>query len=252
MTRTRILTLTVLLFSVQACAQGTAPPAKKSPASAASGDGVVREALSKVAPGVKITAIRPAPVAGLKEVVVDGRVLYVSNDGRMLIQGSIIDLNSRINLTDASEAAERRTILTAVPASQKISFAPVNPKYRVTVFTDIDCGYCRKLHEQIADYNQLGIAIDYLFYPRAGLGSESFQKAVNVWCAPDRKVALTSAKAGKPLPRKNCTNFVAADYNLGQKVGVDGTPAIYAANGAQLGGYLSPADLLKTLQKQNN
>jgi thiol:disulfide interchange protein DsbC len=119
------------------------------------------------------------------------------------------------------------------------------------VFTDIDCGYCRKMHEHMAEYNKLGIAVDYLFYPRAGIGSESFQKAVNVWCAPDRKVAMTSSKAGKTLPKKNCSNFVSADFTLGQKIGVDGTPAVYATNGAQIGGYLNPADMLKALEKQN-
>jgi thiol:disulfide interchange protein DsbC len=253
MTFPRILLASLMMFSVQACAQSAAPAPAKKPAAAptTAGDAAIRESLTKVVPGVKISAIRPSPLAGIREVVVEGQILYVSNDGKLLFQGSIIDLNTRTNLTEISEAGERRTILAAVPAAQKISFAPAKPKYRVTVFTDIDCGYCRKLHEQITEYNKLGIAVDYLFYPRAGIGSESFQKAVNVWCAPDRKVAMTTSKAGKTLPKKNCTNFVSADFTLGQKIGVDGTPAVYAANGAQIGGYLSPADMLKALEKQN-
>ena len=253
MTLPRILMASLLMFSLPACAQSTAPAPAKKPAAApaAPGDAAIRQSLMNVVPNVKITAIRPSPLAGIREVVVDGQILYVSNDGKLLFQGAIIDLNTRTNLTEVSEAGERRIILAGVPAAQKISFAPAKRKYRITVFTDIDCGYCRKMHEHMAEYNKLGIAVDYLFFPRAGIGSESFQKAVNVWCAPDRKVAMTSSKAGKTLPKKNCSNFVTVDYNLGQKIGVDGTPAVYAANGAQIGGYLTPADMLKALEKQN-
>jgi thiol:disulfide interchange protein DsbC len=248
-----------MLTSMQACAQPAAPakpaPAAKSPAVkpavAQGNEPAIRAALGKVAPGVKISAINPSPIAGFKEVVVDGRVMYVSTDGKLLLQGSLIDLGTRTNLTEASEALLRRDVLAKVPDSRKISFAPPNPKYRVTVFTDIDCGFCRKMHNQVNEYNKLGIAIDYLFFPRAGIGSESFQKAVNVWCAPDRKVALTMAKNDRSLPKKNCTNYVTMDYKLGMQVGVEGTPAVYTANGVGIGGYLSPQDMLKALQKDN-
>lgn len=253
----RVAVLTAVLASTQACAQSTtpAPPAKSAQASAAkpsANEAVVRASLNKLAPGVKITSIKPSPLSGLSEVVVEGQVLYVSNDGKYLIQGSIIDTATRTNLTEISEANVRKILLAGIPASRKISFAPANPKYRVTVFTDIDCGYCRKMHTQIDEYNQLGIAVDYLFFPRAGIGSESAQKAINIWCAPDRKLAMTSAKNGKTLPEKNCPNFVADDYAIGRKAGVDGTPAVYAANGMQLGGYLSPKDLLKALKNMSN
>lgn len=254
----RILILISLLFSMQACAQNKAPtpvsqgPVAKSvpakPIIESKDDAAVRAALSKIAPGINIRLIKDSPIAGFKEVIVDGKVLYVSNDGKFLLQGSLIDLAGRKNLTEASEAVQRKSILAAVPNSRKISFAPSNPKYRVTVFTDIDCGFCRKMHTQISDYNKLGIAVDYLFFPRAGIGSESFQKAVNVWCAPDRNVALTMAKNDRALPKKNCTNYVTMDYKLGLQVGVEGTPAIYTANGVGIGGYLSPSDMLKALQ----
>ena len=249
-----------MLSSMQACAQPAAPakpaatgkvPASK-PAAAPGNEPAIRAALGKVAPGVKISAINPSPIAGFKEVVVDGRVMYVSADGKYLLQGSLINLNTRTNLTEASEAVLRRDVLAKVPDSRKIIFAPANPKYRVTVFTDIDCGFCRKMHNQVNEYNKLGIAIDYLFFPRDGIGSESFQKAINVWCAPDRKLAMTSAKNGKTLPDKDCANSVAQDYALGRKAGVDGTPAVFAADGMQLGGCLSPQDLLKALKNLNN
>ncbi len=255
---TRITFLISLLFSMQACAQNKAPaPAGKAPtAKAAPGkplveskdDAVIRAALTKVAPGINISTIKESPIAGFKEVLVDGKVMYVSNDGKYLLQGNLIDLVGRNNLTEASEAVQRKALLAAVPQSRKISFAPGIPKYRVTVFTDIDCGFCRKMHTQISEYNKLGIAVDYLFFPRAGIGSESFQKAVNVWCAPDRNVAMTMAKNDRALPKKNCTNYVTMDYKLGLQAGVEGTPAVYTANGVGIGGYLSPQDMLKALQ----
>jgi thiol:disulfide interchange protein DsbC len=253
----RIAFLTAVLTCTQACAQSTtpAPPAKatqQSSAKASSSDAAIRASLNKLAPGIKITSIKPSPMAGLTEIIVDGQVLYVSNDGKYLIQGAIIDTATRTNLTEISESAVRKAVLATIPPTQKISFSPANPKYRVTVFTDIDCGYCRKMHAQMDEYNRLGIAVDYLFFPRGGMKSEAAQKAINVWCAPDRKLAMTSAKNGKSLPDKKCANFVAEDYAIGRQLGVDGTPAVYAANGMQLGGYRSPKDLLDTLKSLAN
>jgi thiol:disulfide interchange protein DsbC len=255
MLKPRALFIVLMAFTMQACGQGNTPVAasKAAPAKTAfqGDDAVISAALKKIAPGVEITRIKASPLPGLKEVIVDGRVLYVSADGKYLLQGSLIEMPSRRNLSQASEAVERKALLAGIPAAQKISFAPSNPQYRVTVFTDIDCGFCRKMHDQIAEYNKLGIAVDYLFYPRAGFGSESFQKAVNVACAANKQVALTNAKAGRELPKKNCTNSVLADYNLGEKAGVGGTPAVYASNGFEIGGYLSPRDMLSALQKLN-
>ena len=254
----RAALLTTVLSCTQACAQSAPPPAPAKPAAPAkaakpaAADAAVRAGLDKLAPGVKIDSIKPAPLPGLSEVVVEGQVLYVSNDGKYLLQGALIETGTRRNLTEIREAAERKVLLAGVPAARKISFAPAEPKFRVTVFTDIDCGYCRKMHGQIDEYNRLGIAVDYLFYPRTGPGTDSFRKAVNVWCAPDRKLAMTSAKAGKALPDKACADAVAQDYALGRKIGLDGTPAVYAANGMQLGGYLSPKDLLKSLKRLDN
>lgn len=243
-----------LLFTVQACAQSSAPAPQKTTSSkpaSAQDNPAIRAALLKISPGLRISSIGTSVLPGFKEVVIDGKVVYASNDGKYLLQGVLIDLASRKNLTDVSEAVIRKDVLAAVPDSRKIIFSPAKPTYTVTVFTDIDCGFCRKMHLQMAEYNKLGISVEYLFFPRAGVGSESFQKAVNVWCAPDRKIALTMAKSDKPLPKKSCINEVANDFKLGTKVGVDGTPAVYAANGQTLGGYLSPNDLLKALQDLN-
>jgi thiol:disulfide interchange protein DsbC len=239
-------------FSLAACSAGTGkPPAPavsadataQAPKSAIPGETAVRNALHSLSPKSTIQSVRSSPITGFLEVVVDGDTIYISTDGKYLISGNIIDIASKTNLTEASRAVGRRAELQKITPSQMIVFAPAHPKYTVTVFTDVDCGYCRKLHSQIADYNKQGIAVDYLFFPRTGIGSESYDKAVSVWCSPDRRQALTDAKKGMPLTKANCTNPVTMDYKLGERIGVDGTPAIFAADGTQIGGYLPPAEM---------
>jgi thiol:disulfide interchange protein DsbC len=247
------LSLLVLTASLSACAAdqpAAKPPAKAAAAPAAApGEAAVRAALAGLLPDTKPTHLKPAPIAGFTEVGIDGRVVYVSNDGRYLLQGALVDMERRENLTLLAEAGMRKQVLATAGADRRITFAAAEPRHTVTVFTDIDCGYCRKLHEQVAEYNRLGISIEYLFFPREGIGSESFEKAVSVWCAPDRRKAMTAAKSGLPLPRGTCSNPVTMDYDLGRRVGLDGTPAIYNAEGRQLGGYLAPAELRARLDE---
>jgi len=247
-----------LMVSLSACAaepQAQAPAAAPvaagpaAPVPALSADDTVRAALLSLLPDAKITHVVAAPMPGFREVAVDGRILYVSDDGRFLMQGALIDVARRDNLTLVSEAGLRKAMLDAVGPDRRIVFAAAKPRHTVTVFTDIDCGYCRRMHSQVADYNRLGISIEYLFYPRGGLGSESFEKAVAVWCAPDRRKAMTAAKAGESLPRGKCTNPVTMDYDLGRRVGLDGTPAIYTSAGRQIGGYLPPDEMLARLDE---
>ena len=214
----------------------------------AGSDALIRKAVTAAVPGVPISSIRPAPVPGFKEVALSGKVVYVSDDGKHLLQGTLIRLEDRANLTESSEAVLRRGILASAGRERRIVFPAKAQKHRVTVFTDIDCGYCRKLHSEIAQINAAGITVEYLFFPRAGINSESYDKAVSVWCAKDRNQALTDAKAEKPVPQRTCANPIAAEFELGQKVGVDGTPALYLDDGTQVGGYLPPADLLKRIQ----
>lgn len=236
----RIAAFALVLFSLPALAADRAQEEK-----------LVRAALASLVPGeMKIESIRPAPIPGFYEAVLSGlTVVYVSADGKYLLQGTLLDMAKRENLTEDARAAQRRGMLDAVSADQSILFAPKDPKYTVTVFTDVDCGYCRRLHQQIGEYNRLGIAVKYLFFPRTGLGSESFEKAVSVWCSPDRRQALTEAKTGAALPSADCDNPVAADYQLGRDVGVEGTPAVYTADGVQLGGYVAPQQMLQRLNE---
>ncbi|HNV82696.1 MAG TPA: DsbC family protein [Arenimonas sp.] len=246
----------ISMFMVLACTAGVihAQPRLNKPqapaaAPAAANDTAIRVALEKAMPGTQIDSIKASPIPGFREVAVGGRIIYVSADGRYLFQGSLFDLTTRTSMTEASQAQIRRGILAKVGPERRIIFAAAKPVHRVTVFTDIDCGYCRKMHQQIAEYNKLGISVEYLFYPRAGVGSDSSDKAINVWCSADRRKALTDAKNDRPVPKKTCANPIAADYALGQKIGFDGTPAVYSADGTQVGGYLAPQQMLATLDK---
>ena len=210
-------------------------------------DAKARAAIQTLVPGASIDSISGAVLPGFYEVVLQGQIVYISQDGKYLLQGSIYDIAGKSDLTEAARSKLRRAALTGVGADKRIRFAPDEVKHTVTVFTDIDCGYCRKLHQEMAEYNKRGIAIDYLFFPRAGVGSESFDKAVSVWCAADRKKAMTDAKAGSELDKKECANPIEEEYALGNKIGVSGTPAVIAADGTQLGGYLPPEQLLQRL-----
>ncbi len=239
-------------ISLTACAQQPAPaPAAKAslPAGDAAADQRVRDALKQLDPNFAPDYIGPAPFAGFREVVVSGQVLYVTDDGQYLMQSQPYDIGKRALATSEGLLAYRRKLLASLPHSDRIVFAPPNAKYTISVFTDIECGYCRKLHQDIAELNRQGIAVEYLAFPRMGMGSKDSTDMISVWCASDRKAALTAAKSDRPVAARTCTNPVAMQYNVGQQLGINGTPAIFAADGTQLGGYLPPAQLKAALEK---
>ena len=236
-------------ISLTACAQPQAPAAAT--AAAAPTDAAVekrvRDSLKQLDPNFDPDYVGAAPFPGFREVIVSGQVLYVSDDGRYLMQSQPYDINKRGLATSTGLLAYRQKLLATLPHADRIVFAPPNPKYTISVFTDIECGYCRKLHKDIAELNRQGIAVEYLAFPRMGLGSQDYKDMISVWCADDRKTALTAAKADQPVAARTCTNPVAMQYNTGQQLGVNGTPAIFAADGTQLGGYLPPAQLKAAL-----
>lgn len=199
--------------------------------------------------GVKESDVKDSALEGFYEVAVGSTVGYVSTDGRYLIEGELYDLQSRENLTEQSRARSRVALLAGVDKSQMIVFSPKDRpvEHTITVFTDVDCGYCRQFHREIDKVTALGIEVHYLFYPRTGPNTDSWSKAEKVWCASDRNAALTHAKLGGSIPDATCDNPVAADYELGHEVGVTGTPSIYSASGVHIGGYLPPQELLTTL-----
>ncbi|MGQ0800110.1 MAG: DsbC family protein [Pseudomarimonas sp.] len=215
-------------------------------------DAQVRAAIASLVPNATIESIAEAKLPGFYEVVLPGQILYVTTDGKFLLHGNLYDVVANTNLTEGSRSEIRRAVLKAVDPEQKISFSSPEAKYVVTVFTDIDCGYCKKMHSEMAIYNSLGIGIEYMFFPRAGAGSESWEKAVSVWCSDDRRQAMTDAKADKPLDRKECVNPIEDDYAVGNRIGVSGTPMVIAADGTQLGGYLPPEQMLARLEQLAN
>ncbi len=219
-------------FSLSACAQSadpsdatagaptdTATTEAAAAAPAGSPAANAREAILSINPRVSIESISTAPMPGFQEVIVSGQVLYVSDDGRYVLQGSLFDAEEKRDLSQVGLSQLRKMLLSEVPKDQRIVFAPAEPRYTVAVFTDVECGYCRKLHEDIAEYNARGIAIEYLAYPRMGPGSDDFRLMESVWCADDRKQALTDAKSGRRVPPKTCDSPVAAHYALGQRAG---------------------------------
>ncbi|MDR2012221.1 MAG: thioredoxin fold domain-containing protein [Rhodanobacter sp.] len=218
---------------------------------AADANAAASKALASLAPNAKIDKIEAAPLPGYRQIIIGGQIIYVSNDGKYLLQGALFDTQTKRDLSAARLAVETKAKLDAVPSDQRIVFAPAGkPKYTITVFTDLDCGYCRKMHSQIAEYNKRGIEVDYLFFPRSGINTPSYDKAVSVWCAKDRKAAFTAAKAGTEPPPQKCDNPVAEEFKLGTVVGVDGTPTVLAPDGTKIGGYLPPDEMLATLQNK--
>jgi thiol:disulfide interchange protein DsbC len=209
----------------------------------------VRAEITERFPQLEPESITEGPIPGFYEIRQGVLVAYVTNDGRYLFQGDLIDLENGTNLTDAAMNSERKRLMDSLPDEDAIVFAPAEPTHTVTIFTDIDCGFCRKLHREIDDYNDAGIAVRYLLYPRSGPGQPSWQKAESVWCAEDQNTALTRAKNGQPVQSRACdAAMVKHHYDLGRDVGLRGTPAIVTETGALVSGYMPPGQLLERLE----
>lgn len=212
----------------------------------------IRAALAKVLPEHKPTSVKPSVVDGLYQVDIGPQVMFVTADGRYLIDGAIVDLETRENIADAAQFEARKRTMAGVSDDEAIIFAASDPKHQVTVFTDIDCGYCRKLHHEMDGYNEAGISVRYLFYPRSGSGSPSFDKAVSVWCAEDQRAAMTAAKNGEKVEDASCDNPVKDHMALGQQLGIRGTPAIVLESGEMVPGYVEPKRLLTLLDASSD
>jgi thiol:disulfide interchange protein DsbC len=213
---------------------------------------IIRQVLGKSMPALKIDSIQPIQIQGLYEVIAGPNLFYVSPDGKYLLQGKLIDVEARRDLTEEKLAGIRVKAVKQVGTDQMIIYKPEKSKYTVSVFTDIDCGYCRKLHSEMDQYLAEGITIQYLFFPRAGKGSESYNKAVSVWCAEDRNTALTDAKNGKDPEEKTCTNPVDAHMVLGEELGARGTPMLVTEKGTVYPGYMPAKTLVEALQSEVN
>ena len=203
--------------------------------------------LQQVFPDIDITQVNTTPIKNIYEVMIGADVVYMTGDGRFIIKGDLIDMQERRNLSEDLRAQSRVDLLKKIPESEYIEFASKDSKDTIYVFTDIDCGYCRKLHRDVPELNENAITVRYLAYPRAGIGSSTCKQMTNIWCSEDRPQALTDAKNGKPVKARDCENPVESHYALGRKIGVRGTPAIFLESGRAVPGYMSPDELLGVL-----
>jgi thiol:disulfide interchange protein DsbC len=246
----RYVAVLTLILSAATLSVRAAPA--EQPAATAQAAADPRVALLKLLPaGSKLEDLRPSPIAGIYEFSQGADISYLTADGKYFIDGNLYDMKSRDNLTEALRTHARVALINAVPESEMLIFSPANPKYTITVFTDVDCQYCRKLHSQMAELNRLGIRVRYMFFPRTGPGTESWKKAEVVWCSPNRNEALTRAKAGAALDmNKICAPTpVKREYELGENIGVRGTPAIVTENGDYINGYMEPRELVEQLKE---
>lgn len=218
--------------------------------SAQADEAAIKKALSGFMPQGRVDTVKPSEIKGLYEVTVGANIFYASEDGKYLLQGQLFDAEAKKNITETKLADVRKTALDQIGVQNMIVFKPENSKHQVSVFTDIDCGYCRKLHSEIDQYMAQGITVRYLFFPRAGKGSDSYKKAVSVWCAADKNKALTAAKKGEALDSKACDNPVDQHMQLGEEFGMSGTPMIVTEKGNVLPGYVPAQQLAKVLASE--
>ncbi len=217
---------------------------------AAADESVVRARLAERLPAMPVTSVAPTPVPGIYLVEVqDGSVLYADAAGTHVIAGDMYALTESgpVNLAEVGRRERRRELLAGVDMTDMIVFAPKETKAVINVFTDVDCGYCRKLHQERAELAEHGIEVRYLAYPRAGIESQTYENMVSAWCAVDRQDALTRLKQGDAVAAKTCENPVAEQYELGALVGVEGTPTLVTPSGELIPGYLPAAELAQKL-----
>lgn len=231
-----IISFVIIIFSMQV-----------SHADEAKDKANILERLQKIAPQEKPDTITATKVDGLYEVVFGSEIFYISADGRYLFQGALVDFETNENMTETTRAKLRKNAMSQLKKDEMIIFAPEKTRHVVTVFTDIDCGYCRKLHNEMEELNSYGVEVRYMMFPRSGPNTPSFQKAVNVWCAKDQLLSMTKAKRGESLPQANCDHPITNQFNIGSQLGVTGTPALLLDDGTLIPGYRPAKDLAAML-----
>lgn len=212
----------------------------------------IMASLRSARPDLNYGDIQASPIPGIAMLQVEnGPLLYVYNDGEYFFDGDLYQVGRGrfINLKEQALTTVRKDLLEEVSRDEMIVFSPAGTvKGVINVFTDVDCGYCRKLHKEVPELNAMGIEVRYLAFPRAGIGSASYQKITSAWCADKPRQALTALKNGKGIEQNVCAdNPVSKQYSLGQKMGINGTPAIVLADGSLIPGYRPAADLARVL-----
>lgn len=257
LTALALATLALVACSKDAANKAEAAEASKAAEAASSAPGAdksfeeLKKAIMIAGAPEAPTEIRDSQLPGFKEAVVQGRIAFVSNDGRYVIQGLVMDTQERRNLAQEAEARLRVPLLASFPTDERIVFKAKDEKHRLTVFTDFECGYCRKLHQDMPKLNDMGITVEYVPFPRGGTGAPVANVMTSAWCSSNKQQALTDAKAGKTIASATCDAPIAKGYDLGSKIGVRGTPAIYSPKGMELGGYLPPEAIIAALNHEN-
>lgn len=246
----------VLAILASACSAETDVAAPVTPTVVQEYSEIEQSILSKLQaarPDLTFTSIRPAADPALYEVEYnDGLVIYATASGNFFLVGDLFTFQNGqiINVSEQRKSEDRARIMANIPASEMISFGPSaeDAKAELYVFTDVDCGYCRKLHDEVGELNSYGIRVNYLAYPRAGIGSVVANKMQSAWCSSDPSEAMTLLKSGKSIPEKTCdSTAVAEQFEIGRRVGVSGTPALLTSDGLLIPGYRPAASLAAML-----
>jgi thiol:disulfide interchange protein DsbC len=240
MNRTLLIAAVATMAAIAAAIAGAADPQLDK----------VRKSVTDKIKGIPGESITPSVAPGLYQVQKGQEFGYVTADGRYMIFGDMIDLKTGEEITERVRGASRMAAIKQFGPGEVIEFPAKDQKYVVNVFTDIDCGYCRKLHQEIKQYNDAGITIRYLFYPRSGPNTPSFDQAKAVWCSGDRREALTQAKKGVHITATTkCPNPVAQQYAAGDEIGINATPTLVLPDGELVRGYVRAQPLLARLDQ---
>ena len=206
-----------------------------------------KKELAKKLPSVEITNVSKSPLEGLYQVVSGSQVVYMTKDARYMIDGDFVDLSNKRNYTEEAKSGIRLSKIDALGEENMLIYTPEKVKHTVTVVTDIDCPYCRRLHDEMSEYMDLGVRVRYIFMPLKG--KEDFNTTVSVWCSEDRNLSLDIAKSGGSIESKTCDNPITDHLTLSRNLGVRGTPAIIMEDGSLLPGYVPIKKLIRELRK---
>ena len=213
----------------------------------------VYDALTSILPqNLPLNSVIESPISGVYEASISNQIYYVFEKDGYLIIGDAIDVRSGASLSDKKTEQAVYAVVNSTPPSNMVVFAAADPKRHVTVFTDIDCGYCRRFHQEVPQLTAAGMEVRYMAFPRAGVESESYNKIVNVWCSDDQQKAMTDAKNGVKLPVASCTNPIADQYRQGVQAGINGTPTLVLDDGTMIGGYVPADELLSRAGLSSN
>ena len=213
----------------------------------------VHDALTSVLPqNLPLNSVIESQISGVYEASIGNQIYYVFEKDGFLIIGDAIDVRSGASLSDKKVEQSVYGVVNSTPPSEMVVFAAADPKRQITVFTDIDCGYCRRFHQEVPQLTAAGMEVRYMAFPRAGVESESYNKIVNVWCSDDPQKAMTDAKSGVILPAASCTNPVADQYRQGVQAGISGTPTLMLDDGTLIGGYVPADELLSRVGLSSN